>query len=154
MPKAVKEETKQEPKTAPVRGNWIKYWAPQHSRYSVALGDRLVEFENNTLVLHSTGDAEVVARLEGSPAYRQAFFRVENGENDMDYQEKFMAYLGKLIPNDPADQVSTVQGIGSLMSLFNEKELAEIEVSWSNVTQRKDRLILAAIRTKKVEGLL
>lgn len=139
---------------APAKGKLVRYWAPRNAAYAVATAGGLIRFEDHILILDPVSQADVVAELERSQGYRTAFYRVTNEAGDMDYQEKFMAYLGKLIPQDPADQVSTEQGLLSLLSLFSNDELAKNGISRGQARARKERLVMLAYQTKKVEGLV
>ena len=146
-------EVKSEDK-APAKGKLVRYWAPQNASYAVATAGGLIQFEEHTLILDTVKQADVVAEVERSQGYRTSFYRVVNEAGDMDYQEKFMAYLGKLIPQDPADQVSTEHGLLALLGLFSQDELAKHGITRGMAKTKKERLIMLAYQNKKVEGLL
>lgn len=150
----VKAEVEQAPVAASTKGELVRYWAPQNSSYTVATSGGLIQFDEHVLFVDPVGQSDVVAELERSQGFGTAFYRVLDEEGDEQYQEKFMSYLGRLIPQDPGDKVSTEQGILATLGLFTQDELNTHGISRGTAKAQKERLIMRAYQTKKVEGLV
>jgi len=108
----------------------------------------VIQFAEHVLV---TDDKDTIKRLESSSWKNKSYYRVLNKAGDDKYQEKAMKYLRDLITGDPMDEVKTERGLIATMSLFDQSELDKLEVSRS--MPNVDRLILAVIKNKKIEGI-
>lgn len=128
-------------------GDSVKFWSPEHEELIVGMGS-VVKFNEHVLV---TSD-ETASKMEKLSGYGRLFYKVHNKEGDEKYKESFLRYLRNLVGGDPLDQVKTERGLIAVMALFSPEELAKLEISRS--FPNEDRLILAAINNKYVEGII
>ena len=128
-------------------GDSVKYWSPEHEELIIG-ADRTAMFRNHTLVV-SAESAKVVDQLSG---IGRLFYKVHSKSGDEAYKEAFLKFLRNLIGGDPSDQVKAERGLIAVMALFSLEELVELDISKSSPNE--DRLILAAINNKYVEGIV
>lgn len=128
-------------------GDAVKFWSPDHEELITGT-QSVVHFRNHVL---ETSE-ESAAKLEKLSGYGRLFYKVQNKQGDESYKEGFLKYLRNLIGGDPLDQVKTERGLIAVMALFSPEELAKLEISRS--FPNEDRLILAAINNKYVEGIV
>lgn len=128
-------------------GDAVKFWSPDHEELITGT-QSVVHFRNHVL---ETSE-ESAAKLEKLSGYGRLFYKVQNKQGDESYKEVFLKYLRNLIGGDPLDQVKTERGLIAVMALFSPEELAKLEISRS--FPNEDRLILAAINNKYVEGIV
>lgn len=150
----VKADVEQASVATSAKGELVRYWAPQNASYAVATPGGLIGFSEHYLLVDPAGQPEVVAELERSQGFGTDFYRVVDEGGDTDYQERFMSYLMKMIPQDPADQVSTERGLLALLGLFSQSELEKHGITRGMAKTKKERLIMLAYQNKKVEGLI
>lgn len=128
-------------------GGPVKYWSPEHEELIIGTTS-VVKFDDHVVMVNK----EHAGKMEQLSGYKKLFYRVENKAGDEQYKEIFLKYLRNLIGGDPLDQVKTERGLIAVMALFSSEELAKLDISRS--LPNEDRLILAAINNKYVEGIV
>lgn len=128
-------------------GDSVLFWSPEHEELIIGTKS-VVKFQNHVLVT----SRESASKMEQLSGYGRLFYKVQNKEGNEQYKEMFLKYLRNLIGGDPLDQVKTERGLIAVMALFSPEELAKLEISKS--FPNEDRLILAAINNKYVEGIV
>jgi hypothetical protein len=128
-------------------GGPVKYWSPECEELIVGK-DSIVKFEDHVVIVGE----QTAKKMEQFSSFGRLFYRVDDRAGDEKYKEVFLKYLRNLVGGDPLDQVKTERGLMAVMALFSPEELAELDISRS--LPNEDRLILAAINNKYVEGIL
>jgi hypothetical protein len=129
----------------------VKYWSPQHSDLIVVTRDgKTFKFSEHRLLVKPDGEAD--KSLKKASGIGQSYYRVTDGSGDQEYKSKFMGFLRRMITGDVSDTVTTERGIVAIMALFEPDELAAKEIRRSSMDV--DAMILTAIETKQVEGII
>jgi hypothetical protein len=143
MPKVSNKEEVAGENATPVR-----YWSPENENL-ILDGNPQVKFDGFAV---EVGDPAIIKRLDASPWKGKDFFKVHDKSGDDQYKARFMSKIRGMVLDDPADQVKQERGFLALLALFTQPELDKHGISRS--VPDIDRLILAVINNKYVEGIV
>jgi hypothetical protein len=125
----------------------VRFWSPENEKLIIG-GSPVLNFTGFRLMVKTPS---IIKRLEEGPGYGKLYYKVHDKASEGESKVEMMKFLNRLLDADRDDQVREERGIMSVFALFEDSELAELGISRS--AANKEKLILAALERKTIEGV-